>query len=61
MVDDSGQASAADARLDIDRKLNLELAEDRQELIAACTPLPHLKRLVEDHIDNFLKWFRAPE
>jgi hypothetical protein len=49
------------ARLRIDRKLNLDLAEDRQELIAACESLPRLSSLSQEYIHDFLKWFKAPE
>lgn len=61
MTDDLEQGSASDASLNIERKLNLDLAKDRQELIVACAPLAHLRRLVEEHLDNYLKWFKASE
>lgn len=48
-------------QLRIGRKLDLDLSEDRQELIAACAPLPSLKKLVDENIDDFLRWFKAPE
>lgn len=61
MADNSGADAASDRELKIERVLNLSLAEDRRELITACSLLPSLEAKVRDNLDNFLKWFTAPE
>lgn len=61
VTDDAGNGSVENLDLGIERKLNLDLEEDRQELIVACAPLAELRRLVEEHLGNYLKWFKAPE
>jgi hypothetical protein len=55
------KAPPESSRLRIERRLNLDLPEDRQELIVACKSVPALGSLAEDHISDLLKWFRAPE
>jgi hypothetical protein len=61
MTNDSEHSSTDDATLSIDRKLDLDVDADRRELVAACALLPKLRKLVEDQMGNYLKWFKAPE
>ena len=61
VTDAAGPGSSEGARLKINRILNLDLAEDRRELLLACERVPSLSSLSEENIDDFLKWFKAAE
>src|ERR1035441_8118143 len=61
MTDNSEQGSADDARPEIERKLQPARDAERQEFINAFAAVPNLKRLAEEQLDNYLKWFKASE
>jgi hypothetical protein len=51
----------AEGVLEIPRVLDLAAAKDRAALIKACQELPELRLLAERHLEDYLRWFRAPE
>lgn len=59
----TNQSDTPEHRLgSIRRLLNLDLVEDRRELVTIFASQPTLAVLADENIiDNYLKWFRAPE
>lgn len=61
VTDSAGASSSEEPELAIKRRLNLDLAEDRRELFLACERVPSLNSLVKEYLDDYLRWFKAPE
>jgi len=61
LMSDQAEPASAEPGLHIPRILELKRSEDQTALLAAAEHRPELRALVETTLDDYLRWFTAPE